>query len=349
MTNPVRIPSDVDREDRLVANLTGRQLGIFTAAGLLLYGVWSLTHTVLPIPVFAVLALPVAAGAVVLALGHRDGLSLDKLLLAALRQRLTPRRQTAALHPTKAVPTWLRAHATADSTEEIGGLELPVAGVEPSGTAEAGVVDLGEDGLAVVAVASTVNFALRTPAEQENLVTAFGRYLHSLTASAQLLVRTQRLELSGHIGELRDHAPRLPHPALEQAALEHADYLTQLGQSTDLLRRQVLLVLREPWHPASPTTSVRWWARRRPTRAPEATGSGRRAVESRLVRRLSEAVELLGSVGITLTPLDAGQATTVLATACNPHTPPPPADLAGPDEVITTPRSGEFAEEGSWA
>jgi len=38
-----------------------------------------------------------------------------------------------------------------------------------------------------------------------------------------------------------------------------------------------------------------------------------------------------------VTPLDAGQATAVLASACNPDTfLPPSAGLAGADEVITT-------------
>jgi hypothetical protein len=71
-------------------------------------------------------------------------------------------------------------------------LRLPAEAVTNTGS-DMGVVDLGTDGLAVIAVASTVNFALRTPAEQESLVASFGRYLHSLTAPVQVLVRTERL------------------------------------------------------------------------------------------------------------------------------------------------------------
>jgi len=46
MTQPVRIPADVDREDRLVANLTPRQVLILTVTGLLLYGGWTVTRPV---------------------------------------------------------------------------------------------------------------------------------------------------------------------------------------------------------------------------------------------------------------------------------------------------------------
>ena len=125
-------------------------------------------------------------------------------------------------------------------------LRLPAQAVDAATAGEVGVVDLGGDGLAVVAVCSTVNFALRTPAEQDSLVAVFGRWLHSLTAGVQILVRAERLDLSGQIAELRERAPGLPHPALEAAAAEHADYLEQLAERAELLRRQVLLVLREP-------------------------------------------------------------------------------------------------------
>ncbi len=48
------------------------------------------------------------------------------------------------------------------------------------------------------------------------------------------------------------------------------------------------------------------------------TSSARRAAQSRLARRLSEAVELLAPAGITITPLTAEQAVAVLRSACNP-------------------------------
>jgi hypothetical protein len=203
-------------------------------------------------------------------------------------------------------------------------VELPAIGVS-----EAGVVDLGADGLAMVAVASTVNFALRTPIEQQSLVASFGRYLHSLTAPIQVLVRAHRLDLSGQIAQLRNSAAGLPHPALEHAAREHAEYLTDLARTTELLRRQVLLVLREDLRAPGRTGAT--------PDAETSRGGGRRAAEARLVRRIGEATDLLAAAGITVTVLDAGQATAVLAASCNPDsliTPTP--GLAGANDVITT-------------
>jgi hypothetical protein len=358
--------------DKVIGPLTARQLAILAVTGLVLYAGWTSTRAFVPLPVFLALAIPVGVSAAVIALGQRDGISMDRLLVAAIRQRMGPRHRVAAPEGVRPAPEWLTSQTAATSAsrtarsgasrstkgaknktpvrEQISpsALRLPAEAVT-----DTGVVDLGSDGLAVVAVASTVNFALRTPSEQESLVASFGRYLHSLTAPVQVLVRTERLDLSGQINELRARAGGLPHPALEAAAVEHADYLVQLGEQTDLLRRQVLLILREPMGAAAPTdglggpgplavlSSLTRGKRRGHNENTQATAGARRAAESRLVRRLAEAIELLAPAGIVVTPLDAGQATAVLASACNPDTLlPPSADLAGADEVITTAGGG---------
>lgn len=346
----VRIPSDVDIQDRVLGSLTARQLTILAVTGLLLYTFWTVTRSVVPFPVFLVLALPVASTAAILALGQRDGLSLDRLLLAAIRQRLSPR--VAAPEGIQPIPDWLTPHAlnidakdgARSGREQVSPavLRLPAEAVT-----DTGVVDLGREGLAVVAVCSTVNFALRTPGEQDALVAGFGRYLHSLTAPVQVLVRTERLDLSGQITDLRARAGGLPHPALERAALEHADYLAQLGEQSDLLRRQILLVLREPISGTAsadvpggpgPLATMASLLRGGTQQRREINAGVRRAAEARLVRRLGEAIELLAPAGIVVTPLDAGQATAVLAAACNPDTLlSPSADLAGAGDIITSP------------
>ena len=356
MSQPVRIPADVDREDRVIGPLTARQLLILAITGIVLYGAYTITREFVPLVAFLIVAIPIGVTAAFLALGQRDGITMDRLVLAALRQRMSPQHRVAAPEGIRPAPEWLDSQVTntssksrttgkdggdsAASTVSPAALRLPAEAVT-----DTGVIDLGKDGVAVVAVCSTINFGLRTPAEQESLVASFGRYLHSLTAPVQVLVRAERLDLSGQIAELRDQAGGLPHPALERAAREHAEYLDQLGRATDLLRRQVLLILREPLLTTGPTDGLGGASplaaltakRRAAKQAASVDDATRRAAEARLVRRLGEAVELLSPSGIVVTPLDAGQATAVLAAACNPDSViPPNSGLAGSDEVITT-------------
>jgi hypothetical protein len=343
------VPADVNRPDRVLGPLTARQLGILGSAGLLLSGLYSLTRTWLPLPVFLIVAVPAGIAVTVLALGQRDGVPLDRLALAAIRQHFSPRHRVAAPDGVRPAPDWLTAQqpptrprgparrpvSAGPASVSPGALELPATGVADTG-ARAGVVDLGGDGLAVIAACSTVNFSLRTPGEQEALVASFARYLHSLTAPVQILVRAERLDLAPQIAQLRARAGGLPHPALEAAALDHADYLAELTGDTDLLRRQVLLVLREPLRPTPALTASSMLRRRRRDVQP-VDGRIREAAEQRLVRRLDEATELLSPAGIVVTPLDAAAATGVLAAACNPDTfLPPSAQLAAAGDVVTS-------------
>ncbi|QKV80721.1 PrgI family protein [Amycolatopsis sp. Hca4] len=340
MSHPVRIPADVDRPDRVLGPLTARQLAILGVTGLLLYAAYNATHNVIPVPVFLIFAAPVALAVTVVALGRRDGVPLDRLLVAAVRQRFTPRHQVSAPEGIQEAPEWLAGSRTRDDVAPTP-LELPARGVD--GGSAAGVVDLGPDGLAVIAACSTVNFSLRTPAEQEALVSSFARYLHSLTAPVQFLVRAERLDLAPQIAELRARAGGLPHPALEAAAHDHADYLTQLAEHADLLRRQILLVLREPTRPAVTSALGRF---RRSSAADVIDSTARQAAEQRLVRRLTEAVELLTAAGIAVTALDAATATGVLAAACNPDTfLPPSAMLAGADDIVTAVSSTDLYDD----
>ncbi|MGH3857930.1 MAG: PrgI family protein [Pseudonocardiaceae bacterium] len=365
MSTPVRIPADVDMPDRLIGPLTARQVAILAVTGLVLYTVWTLTRTVVPMPVFLVLAIPLGASAAVLALGQREGISLDRMLLAAIRQRITPRHRVAAPDGVHPAPEWLTAQATAATATGQAANKRPVARevrisrsalrLPAEAVTDTGVIDLGGDGLALVAVASTVNFVLRTSTEQESLVAGFGRYLHSLAGPVQILIRAQRLDLSAQITELRQGSEGLAHPALQTAALEHAEFLTHLSEQSDLLRRQVLLIFREPAHAPAPAdglggpspwavlTSLTRTTHRAGTNRDRAGAGARRAAELRLVRRLGDAIELLAPAGIVVTALDAGQASAVLAAACNPESLLAPCGgLASAEEVITTPACSDL-------
>ena len=328
---PIRIPSDVDREDKILGNLTARQLVILIVTGFVLYAGWNLSRPWVPVPVFLAAAVPIAAIAVLLAVGTRDGLSLDRLLFAAIQQRRKPRLHVAAPEGEDTVPDWITRAATRSAAGAPP--EMPDTTVS-----EAGVIDLGPDGVALVAVASTVNFALRSPGEQEALVAAMGRYLNSLTAPVQILIRAQRLDLSSQVADLRDTAADLPHPALQTAAFEHADFLEHLATTAELLRRQVLIVLREPFGPTQAVdglgrSSLRSLLRSR--RGPAVSDAVRRAAEQRLARRLGEAIELLAPAGVVVSPLTAEQAGAVLASVTDPDSLLPAGVAATADEIIT--------------
>jgi PrgI family protein len=241
-----RVPADVERPDKVIFGLTLRQLLILTVTGLTLYSAWSATATLVNPLAFAVAAVPVAAAAFFLAVGRRDGIALDAWLLAALRHRRSPHRLVPADGPVTPAPAWVATSSGPGNRQPLPApLRLPARGIT-----EQGLVDLGPDGCAAVVTASTVNFGLRTPGEQNGLVAGFARWLNSLDAPVQILIRAQRVDLSTLADRILDRAPTLPHPALEQAALAHAAFLDQLATERELLHRHVTVTVRDGRGPA---------------------------------------------------------------------------------------------------
>jgi hypothetical protein len=298
----VRIPADVERPDRILAGLTAHQLALLAVPAVVLWAGYLVLRQWLPLPVFAAFAAPVVIAAGTLAVGQRDGLSLDRLLLAAMRQARQPRRLVPAPDGITPTPAW----AGYDPPPAPAPLVLPCRALT-----DEGVFDLGAEGAAVVCRVVPVNFALRTPAEQQALVGGFGRYLNSLTTPVQILVRSIPVDLTGAVTALRGAAGGLPHPALEAAARDHADYLAGLAASHDLLAREVLLVFRDP--------------------GPSPHG----------LRRIgADATSALAGCGLTVTVLDATAASAVLAAAVDPWAAPLPAGIGAADAVITAASRG---------
>ena len=298
-TTRVRIPADVEREDRLLANLTARQLAILGVAGIVLWAAYDATRHLVPVAVFIPVGAPFAGVAALLALGRMGGISADRLVLAAWRQHRSPRRLVPAPDGLPAVPELIVASAGSLPSP----LRLPIVGI-----GDDGLVDLGPDGFAAVSRASAVSFSLRTPAEQEALVAGFGRYLNSLAEPAQVLIRAEPFDLAPAIAEIERLAPGLPHPGLESAAREHARFLSDLATTRDLLRREVLLVLRQP------------------------VGDG---AGGRLRRRAEEATAAMAAAGVVLEVLDRESAQACLSRALDPAAKYRQGGLGGGSDVVT--------------
>ncbi|SHL81284.1 PrgI family protein [Streptomyces yunnanensis] len=289
-----RIPADISRPDRILGPFTIRQTTILAVAAVVVYGGWWATRPFIAPLAFVALVIPIAGAVAALALGQREGIGLDRLLGAALRHARTPKRRVQAPEGVPPLPGIVPARWAKSAGPPPAAMRMPYDGVTPGG-----VLDLSREGKAAVAECSTVNFELRSAAEQQGLSAAFGRWLNSLTGPTQLLVRCHRIDLAPLVDNLQHHAAALPHPALERAARDHADFLADLALSRDLLGRQILLIAREE-------TAGRDVRR----------GTG----EGRALQRLEEAARALAPAEITVTALDGQRCAELVSAACNPDT-----------------------------
>ncbi|MGC4779815.1 PrgI family protein [Micromonospora chalcea] len=296
-----RMPADVDAPDKVLYGLTFRQLAIVAVAAIAFYGGGKALHTIVPAPVL--LGAGVVLGGLVfgLAVGRRDGLPMDVWLACAVRHWRAP-RALSTTDTTAKTPDWVQAPTSTVTLP--APLRLPADAID-----DRGEISLGAVRAAMVA-ATSVNLALRTADEQAALVDTFGRWLNSLSTPTQIVVSAQPVDLHSAAHTVAQAADALPHPALADAAADHARFLDDLAQRRDPLRRQVLIVTR--------------------------TTRGERG-EHAARRRADQTVRSLSGLGVTTRALDGHATTAALAAAADPYRPPRPGGLAAPHTTITGP------------
>ncbi len=273
----IRIPADVELEDRLAFGLTGRQLGLLGAGALGAYGVGALLAGIAPLPLALAGALLTALLAALAALARRDGLRGEQLALAAGRHLLGPRLLLLA-------PEGLPGRLPGPRERRAGALSPPVRRI-----LACGLVQLADGSHCALLQASGTSFGLREQGEQAAFVAAFARFLNGLAAPAQILVTREPASLERHARELEATARGTAGP-LAAAAVEHAHYLRSLAGSGGLTRRRILVVLRSPQRDSG-------------------------LAQGTLERAAAQAAELLLGAGVGLTRLDGAEAAALLAGA----------------------------------
>jgi hypothetical protein len=233
-----RIPADVEAPDRILWNLTARQVAVLAAAAALAYLLWQAIGARLPLPVFAAAVIPLAGVAAALAIGRRDGLPLDAWLWAAIRSRRGPHRQVPAADGIDAPPAW------APTADDPPGPRPQVLRLPAEAISDDGVIAFADGSATVLVAATTVNIGLRTAAEQAAMVAGYGRWLNSLVGPVQIVVSARRVDLTSHAQRVADAAQALPDEALADAAFDYAQFLHDIAQRRDPLWRTVTIACR---------------------------------------------------------------------------------------------------------
>jgi hypothetical protein len=290
----VKLPADVELEDKLAFGLTARQLLLMGATALTSYALYTITAAALPLPLAAALCAPLAIAGTLLALGHKDGLPADRLARLAIRYLTTPRRRQLA-------PEGLPTPLPGTPRQPAAPLDLPVRTVYRSG-----LVELADGSYCLLLRAASGSFALKSDEEQAALVEAFGRFLNGLADPVAIYVRSEPVDLAERAHTLEQTAATITRPELADAARSHARFLRELPAGDELRRREILLLLISR------------------ARARDAA-----AARSALERRSGETSELLRAAGIDLSTLDGDQTAALLAGAFDPPGPPAGSELAG--------------------
>lgn len=293
------------RPDRILAGLTARQLTLLAPPVALAVAVYWTASPYLPLPVVALLVVPLLGGGAALALGQRGGVTADRYAAAALAHHRAPKAHVAAPEGIPTQPGWVPDIPAARRRAPVPARPL-AAGVDT-----AGVLDL-HGAVAVVAEVQGVNLTLAGDADTARKAAGYGRMLNALSGPIQITVRGVPVRLDPHLDRLHALADQEPHPALAAAARDHATFLANLAASRRLRSRQILLTAYQP--------------------VPAGRG-GRDTAAATAARRLEEALGLLAAVGLRGRILTGPDLTCLLAAAADPAGPPPPEHVTATGPV----------------
>jgi hypothetical protein len=299
----------VEAPDKIIYGLTARQVAILAVAGILAYWLWKTLWALrAPLPGAVGAVIPILGVAAGLAMGKRDGLSLDRWLFAAVKHRRIPKRQVPTPDGIPAAPGWAPTAVPNPPGRQPppGVLRLPAHAI-----ADSGVVDLGNGTAATMVAATTVNISLRTGEEQYALLGAYARWLNSLSGPVQVAVSAQRVDLTGHAQRIADTAGILAGSALADAALDYGDFLLDIAAERDPLWRTVTIAC---------------------------TAAGGNAAPAEAMRRGEYTAKALSALGITARVLDGPTAAAVLAAAVDPYQ---YTDASWPRALPTTAVAGD--------
>ncbi|MDA8195117.1 MAG: type VI secretion protein [Thermaerobacter sp.] len=113
---------------------------------------------------------------------------------------------------------------------------FPIRAVGP------GMCLIGRDRFTAVIEAVPVNFALRSPRDQERLVQGYAAFLNGLSFPVELLVRSDFLRVDDYLGALKANEEHLE-PHLRPSLGDYIEFVQETVSINNLLRRRFFLIL----------------------------------------------------------------------------------------------------------
>ena len=115
--------------------------------------------------------------------------------------------------------------------------ELPIADISDD------VVLFKDGGAAIVMETTSLNFGLLSEKEQEAVVYAYAALLNSLSFSIQILVRSQRKDISNYLTYLADAANKITNPKLQVVMNSYRTFISEIVKKKNVLGKRFFIIV----------------------------------------------------------------------------------------------------------
>lgn len=129
-------------------------------------------------------------------------------------------------------------------------LNLPDLPLTSTTQNELPIADIGDDmvlmkdgGAAIVLETTSLNFGLLSEKEQAAVVYSYAALLNSLSFSVQILVRSQRKDISNYLTYLADAATKISNPKLSAVMTSYRTFITEIVKKKNVLGKRFFIVI----------------------------------------------------------------------------------------------------------
>lgn len=115
--------------------------------------------------------------------------------------------------------------------------ELPIADITND------LVLFKDGGAAIILETTSLNFGLLSEKEQEAVVYAYAALLNSLSFSIQILVRSQRKDISSYLIYLDEAANQIVNPKLKSVMASYRTFISEIVKKRNVLGKRFFIIL----------------------------------------------------------------------------------------------------------
>jgi len=106
-----------------------------------------------------------------------------------------------------------------------------------------GIVMYKDGGAAVILESTSLNFGLLSEREQEAVVAAYAALINSLSFSIQVVIRTQRKDITQYIQYIEDAAIKIQSPKLASLMQSYRNFVLETTKKRNVLGKRFFLVI----------------------------------------------------------------------------------------------------------
>lgn len=111
-----------------------------------------------------------------------------------------------------------------------------------------GIAVLKTGGLRAILLASSLNFALKSPDEQQAIISQFQNFLNSLDFSVQIFIQSRRLDIRPYIALLESRYKEQLSDLMKIQTREYIEFIKNFTENTSIMNKSFFIII--PYTPS---------------------------------------------------------------------------------------------------